>query len=118
MGFEGGGKRKFRKRESAAAALWLQKHRSEFSEKEWHGWQKSEAVYQALMKTSDRNGKVEPDRYLGLGGVRADDALKANDVRASPEQVAVVHIHRLIHTRGAFRVAGREATATDPVDVP
>ncbi len=71
---------------AAAAALWLQKHRSEFSDKEWRGWQKSEAVYQALMKTSDRQGKVAPDRYLGLGGVRADDALNLSyaDIRKAP----------------------------------
>ena len=70
---------------AAAAALWLQKHRGEFSEKEWHGWQKSEAVCQALMKTADRQGKVEPDRYLGLGGLRANDALDVSyaDVRKS-----------------------------------
>ena len=60
---------------AAAAALWLQKHRGEFSASEWRGWQKSEAVYQALMKTADRHGKVTPDAYLGLGSLRADDAL-------------------------------------------
>jgi hypothetical protein len=60
---------------AAAAALWLQKHRGEFSESEWHGWQKSEAVYQALMRTSDRHGKTDPDPYLGLGAIRANDAL-------------------------------------------
>ena len=60
---------------AAAAALWLQKHRGEFSAGEWKGWQKSEAVYQALMRTADPHGKVKPDRYLGLGALRANDAL-------------------------------------------
>ncbi|MEA3208394.1 MAG: hypothetical protein QOE70_1451 [Chthoniobacter sp.] len=60
---------------AAAAALWLQKHRGEFSASEWKGWQKSEAVYQALLKTADRRGKVEPDPYLGAGSLRANDAL-------------------------------------------
>lgn len=60
---------------AAAAALWLQKHRGEFSASEWRGWQKSEAVYHALMKTADRQGKAEPDGYLGVGALRANDAL-------------------------------------------
>lgn len=61
---------------AAAAALWLQKHRQEFSECEWHGWQKSEAVYQALLKSADAHGRTTPDVYLGAGPLRASDALK------------------------------------------
>jgi subtilisin family serine protease len=60
---------------AAAAALWLQKHRDEFSQKEWHQWRKSEAVYYALLKSADRRGKMGPDRYLGAGLLRANDAL-------------------------------------------
>lgn len=60
---------------AAAAALWLQKHRSEFSQKEWHQWVKTEAVYYALLKSADRRGRAGPDRYLGAGLLRADDAL-------------------------------------------
>jgi subtilisin family serine protease len=63
---------------AAAAALWLQKHRGEFSPAEWHGWQKSEAVYQALLKTADRHGKPGPDPYLGAGSLRAHDALQVS----------------------------------------
>jgi subtilisin family serine protease len=61
---------------AAAAALWLQKHRAEFSDQEWHHWQKAEAVYFALLKSADRRGKLEPDKYLGAGMLRAKDALK------------------------------------------
>jgi subtilisin family serine protease len=70
---------------AAAAALWLQKHRGEFSAAEWRGWQKSEAVYQALMKSAERHGKREPDAYLGVGSLRADDALNLSyaDIRKS-----------------------------------
>jgi subtilisin family serine protease len=60
---------------AAAAALWLQKHRHEFSAKEWHEWEKPEAVYYALLKTADRRGKTQPDPYLGSGLLRADEAL-------------------------------------------
>lgn len=60
---------------AAAAALWLQKHRKEFSQKEWHQWKKAEAVYYALLKSANRRGKPGPDRYLGAGLLRADDAL-------------------------------------------
>jgi subtilisin family serine protease len=61
---------------AAAAALWLQRHRSEFSDKEWHNWQKAEAVYYALLKSADRGGRLEPDKYLGAGMLRANDTLK------------------------------------------
>jgi len=60
---------------AAAAALWLQKHRREFSYKEWHQWQKVEAVYYALLKSADQRGKGGPDKYLGAGLLRAKDAL-------------------------------------------
>jgi subtilisin family serine protease len=58
---------------AAAAALWLQKHRDEFSDEEWHHWQKAEAVYYALLKSA--RGKPGPDRYLGAGLLRAKCAL-------------------------------------------
>jgi subtilisin family serine protease len=61
---------------AAAAALWLQKHREEFSRVEWHHWEKAEAVYYALLKSADRYGRPEPDKYLGAGLLRANDALK------------------------------------------
>jgi subtilisin family serine protease len=61
---------------AAAAALWLQRHRHEFSEQEWHHWQKAEAVYYALLKSADRGGRIEPDKYLGAGTLKANDALK------------------------------------------
>lgn len=63
---------------AAAAALWLQKHRGEFTPQEWHGWQKTEAVYQALLKTADRQGRPGGDPYLGAGSLRAADALQVS----------------------------------------
>ncbi len=63
---------------AAAAALWLQKHRKEFSAQEWHHWQKAEAVYYALLKSADRRGRLAPDKYLGAGLLRARDALGLN----------------------------------------
>lgn len=63
---------------AAAAALWLQKHRGEFTTHEWHGWQKTEAVYQALLKTADRQGQPGADPYLGAGSLRAADALQVS----------------------------------------
>jgi subtilisin family serine protease len=63
---------------AAAAALWLQKHRDEFSAQEWHHWQKAEAVYYALLKSADRRGRLAPDKYLGAGLIRARDALDLN----------------------------------------
>jgi hypothetical protein len=63
---------------AASAALWLEKHREEFSPQEWHHWQKAEAVYYALLKSADRNGRLTPDKYLGAGMLRARDALDLN----------------------------------------
>jgi subtilisin family serine protease len=63
---------------AAAAALWLEKHREEFTPQEWHHWQKAEAVYYALLKSADRRGRLAPDKYLGAGLLRARDALGLN----------------------------------------
>jgi subtilisin family serine protease len=63
---------------AAAAALWLQKHRKEFSTQEWHHWQKAEAVYYALLKSADRGRRLAADKYLGAGLLRARDALDLN----------------------------------------
>jgi len=63
---------------AAAAALWLQKHRNEFSTKEWCEWEKPEAVYYALLKTADRRRRAGADPYFGAGLLRADDALNLN----------------------------------------
>jgi len=63
---------------AAAAALWLEKHRHEFSAQEWHHWEKAEAVYYALLKSADRRGRLAPDKYLGAGLLRARDALDVN----------------------------------------
>ena len=63
---------------AAAAALWLQKHRGEFSSREWHGWEKPEAVYHALLATADRGGRRGADSYLGAGALRANAALDLN----------------------------------------
>ena len=61
---------------AAAAALWLQKHRGEFTPEEWRGWQKSEAVYYALLKSADRTAtQGQPDKYLGSGLLKANGAL-------------------------------------------
>ena len=62
---------------AAAAALWLEKHHAEFDEKAWHSWKKSEAVYDALLASAYRDPKIKiwPDRYLGVGALKADAAL-------------------------------------------
>lgn len=82
---------------AAAAALWLQKHRHEFSAQEWRQWKKAEAVYYALLKSADRQGKRGPDRYLGAGLLRANDALaisysEMKRARRPPGRVEAEHV--------------------------
>jgi subtilisin family serine protease len=72
---DGGGTSAATPQVAAAAALWLQKHRVEFSGNEWRHWQKAEATYYALLKSADRRGKAAPDVYLGAGLLRANEAL-------------------------------------------
>jgi len=61
---------------AAAAALWLEKHRHEFSQGEWSSWRKPEAVYDELIISAKRrHGRDKPDLYLGAGMLKAEDAL-------------------------------------------
>ena len=62
---------------AAAAALWLQKHRTELVRAGcWSDWRKAEAVYHALLKSADRGTAMKPDKYLGAGMLKADRALQ------------------------------------------
>lgn len=73
---DGGGTSASTPQVAAAAALWLQKHRGEFkSEEEWRSWKKAEAVYYALLKTADPQGRSDADPYLGAGVLKAHRAL-------------------------------------------
>lgn len=60
---------------AAAAALWLEYHRKEFSSSDWTSWRKAEAVYDALLMSAKRKNGDQPDLYLGAGMLRAEDAL-------------------------------------------
>jgi hypothetical protein len=59
---------------AAAAALWLDYNHDHIGDK-WCHWQKAEAVYQALLSSTDRRDKDKPDRYLGAGILKAQWAL-------------------------------------------
>jgi hypothetical protein len=66
---------------AAAAALWLQFHRREIERNgnKWHSWEKTEAVYTALLLSADRqSGHEWPDRYLGAGLLKANRALNVS----------------------------------------
>lgn len=59
---------------SAAASLWLEHNRNNFGA-EWRGWQKSEAVYQALSNSTDRCFADYTVEHYGRGILKANDAL-------------------------------------------
>ncbi|MEF2251296.1 S8/S53 family peptidase [Ralstonia solanacearum] len=59
---------------SAAASLWLEQNRNNFGV-EWRGWQKSEAVYQALSNSTDRCFADYTVEHYGHGILKANDAL-------------------------------------------
>jgi hypothetical protein len=68
---------------AAAAALWLARHRADPGmQRDWNTWKKSEAVYFAILGSAAGHEKG-PDKYLGAGSLRANDALKLSysDVR-------------------------------------
>lgn len=60
---------------AAAAALWLQVHRQDFTGDEWRSWIKTQSVYDALVASAE----MPPDRnaveYFGAGVLKADKAL-------------------------------------------
>jgi len=58
---------------AAAATLWLQVHRGDQGlEAAWRTWQKTEAVYNALLVTAK---PVGPVKFFGRGALKANDAL-------------------------------------------
>ncbi len=59
---------------SAAASLWLEQNRNKFGA-EWRGWQKSEAVYQALSNSTDRCFADYTVEHYGRGILKANNAL-------------------------------------------
>lgn len=61
---------------AAAASMWFAKHRNEFSKEELKTWKKTEAVYQALIRSADRNFEKYSCEYMGEGALRAADALR------------------------------------------
>jgi Subtilase family len=61
---------------AAAAALWLERNRRAIG-RQWHSWQKAEAVYDALLISAEReNHRDQPDLYLGAGMLKANRALR------------------------------------------
>jgi hypothetical protein len=82
---------------AAAAALWLDYHRAEFGAK-WNTWEKAEAVYTVLLMAAKRDpSKLWPDRYLGAGTLKADDALKL-----SLEDVENLENHPQLNADGSW----------------
>ncbi|MFP3891873.1 MAG: S8/S53 family peptidase [Ralstonia sp.] len=74
---------------SAAASLWLEQNRGRFGA-EWRGWQKSEAVYQALSNSVDRCFADYTIEHYGRGILKANNALAwtyAKDGNARPALV-------------------------------
>ena len=78
---------------AAAAALWLQVHRGEFTPEEWRSWVKTQSVYDALTSTAflpKRAGAVEE---FGAGLIQANEALDvrrpANPVKRAPGTIGV-----------------------------
>ncbi|MEO6753148.1 MAG: S8/S53 family peptidase [Chthoniobacteraceae bacterium] len=72
---------------AAAAALWLQAHRTELVRAGyWSDWHKAEAVYHALLKSAERGKRNTPDRYLGAGMLKADKALQVGlaEIESAP----------------------------------
>ncbi|ULA62887.1 MAG: putative PeptidaseS8 domain-containing protein [Nitrospira sp.] len=67
---------------AGAAALWLQYHQTEFTSTEWRSWEKSEAVYQALMKSAKRTVSDYSCETMGEGVLQANHALSYNKARA------------------------------------
>lgn len=71
---DGGGTSHATPQVSAAASLWLESHRDELKN-DWRTWRKSEAVYQALMHSSNRCFADYNVEHYGAGVLRAADAL-------------------------------------------
>ncbi|HKR67129.1 MAG TPA: S8 family serine peptidase [Thermoanaerobaculia bacterium] len=88
---------------AAAAALWLQMHRNEFTEDEWRSWVKAQAAYDALVKSADLPNVPHATEYFGAGIVKANRALdvpKGTPVRRPNGEIGVDWITELVKILG------------------
>lgn len=87
---DGGGTSSSTPQVAAAAALWLEYYRKDWTNlPAGEKWKKPEAVYQALLRSADRPGEGWPDIYLGAGYLKANAALDRsfdNIINAGPEK--------------------------------
>ncbi|WP_027857740.1 S8/S53 family peptidase [Marinobacterium jannaschii] len=60
---------------AAAASLWLNAMRDQFSEEEWRSWKKTEAVYQAMLQSARKHRNGMSVEEVGEGPVKANDML-------------------------------------------
>ncbi|WP_269531855.1 S8/S53 family peptidase [Chitinimonas sp. BJYL2] len=74
LGSNGAGTSNSTPQVAAAASLWLEANRAALTP-QWRGWQKTEAVYQALTQSASQQ-HIEGDvRHFGSGVLKAADAL-------------------------------------------
>jgi hypothetical protein len=108
VGNDGAGTSNATPQVAAAASLWLEKNRLQFSDKEWRSWQKSEAVYQALSHSANSCFAQYDSRHFGAGIVQADKALQWEFVKQSEQPQ--------IRATGATTVALAERKEV-PIDI-
>jgi hypothetical protein len=93
---DGGGTSHATPQVAGAAAYWLARHRSEISAEKWNTWEKTEALYQAVLQSADETQATLPGYDLakmGRGVLRAKALLDrafdpaAKLTRRSPSKI-------------------------------
>ncbi|HEX2832407.1 MAG TPA: S8/S53 family peptidase [Thermoanaerobaculia bacterium] len=77
---------------AAAAALWLQFHRRDFTDAEWRSWVKTEAAYAALLQSARLPEQHRAVERFGAGLIQANRALdvpKGTPVKRPPGTIGV-----------------------------
>jgi hypothetical protein len=90
LDFDGRGTSSATPQVAAAVAIWLQGHQEQW--RTWpHKWMRVEAARQALFGTADPEGSAKPNQRLGMGALRAFDALRTrpNEARLAKQEADV-----------------------------
>lgn len=104
---------------AAAASLWLNYNYPEFTQPEWRGWRKVEAVYQSMIRAARSAEGNFPIEMFGDGPLKAMDMMKISYkddlkntlVKRKPSKIGFRWLYDIIVNSNFIKVSGSQKSA-------